>query len=311
MPDPVWYRASTGASRLDSSRCWRRCSSRRAWSACGSPTASSARLRSRPRSLSSVASNLSAALSRDPGLAIDTYVRDEFRHIYRPFVVAMNDGRAVSNRPNSLPPGYIRAVQQRVRRGDSLTTIDPGDGPRDRGPGGGRGGRDRGPGGPEGWRDPRDRPREPGSPQFAPPQPDPSGGPGPPRRGSAAAPIVVADAQIGSVVIPINPPPVFVAIRELGPTLTWVGLVLLAIGAASAALLIFRPAHRRLRTLEHAARALGEGRTDVRAVEGAATKSARLQPRSTGWPTTSARAPRHSRRQTARGANCSPTCRTS
>jgi signal transduction histidine kinase len=45
-------------------------------------------------------------------------------------------------------------------------------------------------------------------------------------------------------------------------------LVLLAIGAASAALLIFRPAHRRLRTLEHAARALGEGRTDVRAVEG-------------------------------------------
>ena len=65
----------------------------------------------------------------------------------------------------------------------------------------------------------------------------------------------------------MNPPPVFVAIRELGPTLTWVGLVLLAIGAASAALLIFGPAHRRLRTLEQAARALGEGRTDVRAVE--------------------------------------------
>ena len=31
---------------------------------------------------------------------------------------------------------------------------------------------------------------------------------------------------------------------------------------------IFSPAHRRLRTLEQAARALGEGRTDVRAVEG-------------------------------------------
>ena len=60
----------------------------------------------------------------------------------------------------------------------------------------------------------------------------------------------------------------FVAIRELGPTLTWVGLILLAIGASSAALLIFSPAHRRLRTLEQAARALGEGRTDVRAVEG-------------------------------------------
>jgi two-component system sensor histidine kinase MtrB len=46
-----------------------------------------------------------------------------------------------------------------------------------------------------------------------------------------------------------------------------VGLSLLAAGAASAALLIFGPAHRRLRTLEQAARALGEGRTDVRAVE--------------------------------------------
>jgi len=33
------------------------------------------------------------------------------------------------------------------------------------------------------------------------------------------------------------------------------------------ALLIFRPAHNRLRTLEQAARALGEGRTDVRATE--------------------------------------------
>ena len=77
-----------------------------------------------------------------------------------------------------------------------------------------------------------------------------------------------AATPIGFVVIPINPPPVFVALRELGPTLTWVGLILLAIGASSAALLIFSPAHRRLRTLEQAARALGEGRTDVRAVEG-------------------------------------------
>jgi two-component system sensor histidine kinase BaeS len=81
------------------------------------------------------------------------------------------------------------------------------------------------------------------------------------------APIVVGDAHVGFVVIPINPPPVFVAVRELGPTLTWVGLVLLAIGAGIAALLIFSPAHRRLRSLEQAARALGEGRTDVRAVE--------------------------------------------
>ncbi|MGH7464716.1 MAG: sensor histidine kinase [Longimicrobiales bacterium] len=54
-------------------------------------------------------------------------------------------------------------------------------------------------------------------------------------------------------------------IRELGPTLTWSGLALLAIGSMMVALVIFRPARQRLRSLEDAARALGEGRTDVRA----------------------------------------------
>ena len=58
-----------------------------------------------------------------------------------------------------------------------------------------------------------------------------------------------------------------IVLRELGPTLTWSGLALLAIGATMTALIIFRPARTRLRSLEHAARALGEGRTDVRADE--------------------------------------------
>jgi len=57
------------------------------------------------------------------------------------------------------------------------------------------------------------------------------------------------------------------ALRVIGPTLTWFGLGLLGIGATLTALLVFRPAHKRLRTLEHAARSLGEGRTDVRASE--------------------------------------------
>ena len=85
--------------------------------------------------VSSVASDLSTALTKDPGLALDTYVRDEFGHIYRPFVVVMVDGRAASNRTNGLPPGYLRAVQMRLRRGESLNSVDPRDGGR-----GGRGG---------------------------------------------------------------------------------------------------------------------------------------------------------------------------
>jgi len=69
------------------------------------------------------------------------------------------------------------------------------------------------------------------------------------------------------VAVPSNPPPVSVALRELGPTLIWFGLGLLAVGTTLTALFVFRPAHKRLRTLEQAARALGEGHTDVRATE--------------------------------------------
>jgi signal transduction histidine kinase len=96
------------------------------------------------------------------------------------------------------------------------------------------------------------------------------GGPsgrGGPRFPTEFAPIVVGGSDVGVVGVPANPPPMFVALRELGPTLTWFGLGLLGLGATLTALLIFRPAHKRLRTLEQAARALGEGRTDVRAAE--------------------------------------------
>jgi signal transduction histidine kinase len=231
--------------------------------------------------VSSVASDLSTALTKNPGLPLETYVRDQFSHIYRPFVVVMVDGRAALNRPNGLPPQYLRAVQMRLRRGESLNAVDPGSGGR-----GGRGGRDRGldrrpfdparggvPDAPRGGFEGRSGGPPDGRPGGL-PEVRPADGAGEPPRGSASAPIVLATkndttgAPIGFVVIPINPPPVFVALRELGPTLTLVGLILLAIGAGSAALLIFSPAHRRLRTLEQAARALGEGRTDVRAVEG-------------------------------------------
>src|SRR6185312_14529908 len=101
------------------------------------------------------------------------------------------------------------------------------------------------------------------------------GGPGPggfgrrggPRFPTEYATILAGDHQIGVVAVPSNPPPVSVALRELGPTLTWVGIGLLALGTTLTALFVFRPVHKRLRTLEHAARALGEGRTDVRATE--------------------------------------------
>jgi two-component system OmpR family sensor kinase len=84
--------------------------------------------------------------------------------------------------------------------------------------------------------------------------------------GASWAPIVANGTQVGIVSVPPSPP-AWVAAREFGPTLAVTGVVLLIAGATLASLLIFRPAHRRLRSLEAAARALGEGRGDVRAAE--------------------------------------------
>ncbi len=83
-----------------------------------------------------------------------------------------------------------------------------------------------------------------------------------------SAPITVGGEEVGLVIVPTEAPPVFVAVREMGPTLAWFALGLLGVGAAVTALVIFRPTHNRLRALERAASALGQGQTDVRAVEG-------------------------------------------
>lgn len=88
------------------------------------------------------------------------------------------------------------------------------------------------------------------------------GGPG----GGQFAPIVVNGTQVGIVTVAPTPP-TWVLVDEYAATLAWVGLALLVSGATIAALVIFRPTHKRLRSLEQAARALAAGRTDVRATE--------------------------------------------
>ncbi|HYT74561.1 MAG TPA: HAMP domain-containing sensor histidine kinase, partial [Vicinamibacterales bacterium] len=79
--------------------------------------------------------------------------------------------------------------------------------------------------------------------------------------------ILVNGRREGIVAVPRVRPPFSVGLRESAPTLAAVAIGLVAFGAALVALVIFRPTHRRLRSLEDAARALGEGRTDVRANE--------------------------------------------
>jgi signal transduction histidine kinase len=209
-----------------------------------------------------VAGELSTALAANPQLRLEEHVQEQFGHIYQPFIIVMRDGRTAVNRPGPLPPQFVRAVQRRFSRDLPLTGFDPRDDDGRRGGGGRR--PDRMPG---------DAPPGPGHPSMGGP-PDAGGPPrdggGPPRDGgrfAESASIMIGDTEVGIVAVPINPLPVPMAIRELGPTLTWTGLGLLAIGAAGAALLIFGPTHRRLRSLEQAARALGEGRTEERATE--------------------------------------------
>ena len=209
-------RASTGASRLASSRC-----SRAVLLAQGvvAPLAHGSRRRL-------VGANAGAAgdlgrggpcrrrLTRNPELTLETVRprRTSVISIGRSLVV-MRDGRTMSNRPNSLPQGYVRSMQMRLRRGEPLNTADPrmvrataraieieavadrrpafAPPDRDRPPDAWRGGR------PE--RSDRGGPPEPGDGQG------PRGsGPGGPARGSASAPITVAGTDAGYVVIPIN-----------------------------------------------------------------------------------------------------------
>ena len=220
-----------------------------------------------------VARDLSDALADNPSLGLDAHVRERFGDIQRPFLVILRDGRRASNRPNALPPGF---GDRPGRRGGPPFSDSGGPGR----------------GGPPPWREERPAPspeagsssgqpegrsgqpdarlappppgdRQPGSEPFGRRRGGGRGGPPPP----SIAPIVVSGMQIGYVAVPSGPPPMEILLRELGPTLTWTGLVLLSVGSMIIALVVFRPARKRLRSLEDAARALGEGHTDVRADE--------------------------------------------
>ena len=198
--------------------------------------------------------DLSDALAENPALNLDAFIRERYNGVSQGFVVVLRDGRRASNRPNILPPGFGDRPPPGFGRGMRRMGPPPGD-PNFAGPGA---------------PPPGDRPRDDGPP------PPPTGDRPPDfgrRRGGGRppfphfSPIVVNSEQIGYVAVPSGPPPIEVAVRALGPTLIWSGLGLLTMGSAVLAFVIFGPARRRLRSLEDAARAVGEGRTDVRADE--------------------------------------------
>ena len=208
-----------------------------------------------------VARELSEALTENPSLDLQVYVTERYGDVTQGFAVMMRDGRRAINRPGVLPPGF----GDRLRRPPPM---EPGGGPE-------RGERfgDRERFGERMGPQPQDPGKAPGAPPSAErdgPPPDfmrrrSGGGRGGPGGPVHLSPVVVSGTQVGLVATPNGPPPIEVLLRELGPTLTWTGLGLLTAGSMMVALLIFRPARKRLRSLEEAARAVGEGRTEVRA----------------------------------------------
>ena len=221
----------------------------------------------------SVAADVAADLAAAPTMSLEPYLRNKFGHIYQPFVVIMNDGRFGSNRPERLPPGFTRSIGPWQRRGGRFGA-DPwrkGDTGRGGPPPEGRSPDQSPPGGFDANGD-RRGPPPPNRPPMPPPGDRAQEGPGGVGGGGAkraeTAPISVAGQEVGTVYVPAEAPPTFVAVWEVGPTLAWFALGMLGVGAAVTALAIFRPTHNRLRALEEAATALGQGQTDVRAAEG-------------------------------------------
>ena len=235
-----------------------------------------------------IAADLAGSLVEHPELDIDKHLNDRYRTTYRPFVVIMRDGRTVTSRSIQPPFDLSRMTYGRL--------MGRGGPPRD-----GRGGpppsSDRT--GEPGRQPPPDRPNdrpadrsnerppdrqsEPGRPPFdrrdgfgrgggrGP------GGPGGPSQPSAVfAPVVINSETAGMVGVTSDPRPLSGVFRDLGPTLGIVAVALLLAGTSIGALLIFRPTHRRLRSLQDAARAIGEGQAGVRATASGGDEVANL-----------------------------------
>lgn len=189
-----------------------------------------------------VASDLGTALDADPELDVGPWLREHYGDAVHPVGVVMPNNRVfTSHQDVQLPLSLIEAAERRLRfsrrfgaEGGPRPSGEPfaGDPPPGRPPGdpGGRGGM----------------------------------GLGPPLVGMAQ---VVAGGRVVGVVVALVGPVLPGLLRAYGPLLLAMTIGLTLLGTGLAALLIFRPAHLRLRQLEEAARRVGAGETASRAPE--------------------------------------------
>jgi signal transduction histidine kinase len=185
-----------------------------------------------------IATDVATALVEQPGVDLESYITTRFPGTYRAFVVVTRDRRIVYGRGVPAPPMIGRAAMARL----GLESGDVGELPRGGRGGPGRGGRGGGlPPGFDGGRAPANA--------------------------FVFAPILIGGSQAGIVAVAQTPPSMWAAISSLGPALGLQAFVVLCVGALLVSLLVFRPARRRLSSLQSAVQAFGAGRTEVRAPE--------------------------------------------
>lgn len=184
-----------------------------------------------------IATDVATALVEQPGLDLDAYITNRFPGNYRAFVVVTRDRRMVYGRGVPAPPMIGRSALMRLGL-ESGAPSEPPRGAR----GGGGGGRGRGGGPPPGVDAARPNP-------------------------FVFAPILLGGSPAGIVAVAQTPPPMWAAISSLGPALGVQAFAVLCVGALLVSLLVFRPARRRLSSLQSAVQAFGAGRTEVRAPE--------------------------------------------
>jgi signal transduction histidine kinase len=216
---------------------------------------------------SSMATELEATLKDSPDADLNEFVTKNYARAFRSFVIVLRDRRMAPSQRVPPPPMMLGAAYRRLG-------IDPfgdrGPGPGLLPPGGGRGGYGRGatppPAGGRG--DGRGGDSRGGDSFNRGGRRFPGDGRGGPQgQGFEYASVHVDNVEAGLVAVSNDPPPLSVALRDVGPTLAVVALGLLLAGTSIAALVVFRPASRRLRNLQQAAIALGAGASGVRAQE--------------------------------------------
>jgi two-component system sensor histidine kinase BaeS len=191
-----------------------------------------------PRRLAAlVASDVSAAITANPGLDLRTYLPEQYGETLQTFVVVMRDGRTFSNH-DDVPEALLEAVREEQRFMN--------DGPR-------RFARRGGPGPPPDL-DARD-----GDDRRPPPRRPP-----PPPRGEFAL-VLVDGMPVGRVIILPGGPSFWRILTRLGPTMAPVAAGVLGVGMVVIAFVVFGPARRRLKAVQETTERLGTGDLDARA----------------------------------------------